>query len=747
MFGDVLFDRGVVVSNREMDLASQHIHWCRFGFGELARGNLALWNPHVFCGAPFLGALLPALLYPPNLIFLIMPAGVAANFSIALHVFLLGFFMYLWALYRGLHPLAALTSAALAMFCGPYFLHVYAGHLGLLFTVAWAPLLLLATEGIVDSASPRWCLLGALAVAMQALAGHVQTAFYCGVAAVLFTAANIVVVRRRGRAALLFFCLYAGGAALAAVQLLTAADAARESTRAAGLSFETAASFSFPPENFLTVLAARFFGDASAARPYWGRWYRWEMSLFFGVVGLFLAAYGALRADRAKRRFSVLVIVLLLLLASGSYTPLFGLLYRFVPLCDKFRSTAKFIIPAALFISLLAGVGLDHLIRRRRAEAWAAVVAFAACGVVAAAAVYVYFSAAAGGLWRQMMEVMAATKQVSLPAEKYADAAFVRRAGVYAAGGLAVAAGALACVGALLLASRFKLATKAIYAIAILAVAEVFVFARLDRDTFPAALTRHADVRDFLARSPGDYRILNTISHNAAITLGARDVGGYQPGAARMRYAEFMAFTQGLDPDSADDYIRISKPHALYAMLGLRYVFFEKDGDSRYREMDDYMPRLQLVRDYKVIGGRDRIFSAMSEGFDPRRQVILESRPAIAPAKTGAEGKARIVDSSTDHLTVEADLPAPAILVVSEVYAGGWRAEPAAGSSQKHYEIMRANYVLRAVPLAAGHHRFRMAYRPLGFVVGKWISIASAAAYLALLLWWCRRRAEQRRAQ
>ena len=69
---------------------------------------------------------------------------------------------------------------------------------------------------------------------------------------------------------------------------------------------------------------------------------------------------------------------------------------------------------------------------------------------------------------------------------------------------------------------------------------------------------------------------------------GRYDVWGYDPGVLR-RYAEFMTFTQGGDPDHAGEYLRFLLPapgggapklrlHRLYAMLRLRYVFVpEKD--------------------------------------------------------------------------------------------------------------------------------------------------------------------------
>lgn len=45
---------------------------------------------------------------------------------------------------------------------------------------------------------------------------------------------------------------------------------------------------------------------------------------------------------------------------------------------------------------------------------------------------------------------------------------------------------------------------------------------------------------------------------------------------------------------------------------------------------------------------------------------------------------------------------------------------------------MPANYVLRAIPLAAGEHRLRLIYEPLYFHLGLWVSALSSCALLAI---------------
>jgi uncharacterized membrane protein YfhO len=89
-------------------------------------------------------------------------------------------------------------------------------------------------------------------------------------------------------------------------------------------------------------------------------------------------------------------------------------------------------------------------------------------------------------------------------------------------------------------------------------------------------------------------------------------------------------------------------------------------------------------------------------------------------------------------LTIEAELPQPAILLITDIYREGWFAKSLPGSDQATYEIMPANYILRAIPLSAGKHRLLVEYAPPAFRVGVWVSLASIMLYLGLGIWWWR---------
>jgi hypothetical protein len=272
------------------------------------------------------------------------------------------------------------------------------------------------------------------------------------------------------------------------------------------------------------------------------------------------------------------------------------------------------------------------------------------------------------------------------------------------------------------------------YTLAFMAIAELFVFAHASVTTFDMSFVEAPKMKAFLDQRPGDYRIFDQRIPNVAIWLGKDDVWGYAPLTLK-RYTEFMAFTQGQPVNGADQYVEFSRFHPLYAMLRWRYAFLaNKDGD-RIVTGAAVMPHLQLVQQYRVISGRDQILQAMdSPSFNPTQQVILETEPNPAPQPFAEKGAVTLINSSANQLIVEADLPHPGILLITDAYSDGWRARPLDGSVQRSYTVLPANYVLRAIPLAQGHHHFQVEYSPIGFRVGKWISIVSVASFAFLTM-------------
>jgi hypothetical protein len=738
MFADVLIAPGSqVIGDVRSDLASHTLIWRAFGFGELARGNLALWNPNVFAGAPYFGGLQSALLYPPNFLFLALPLPLAMNWSIALNIWLLGAFMYLWAARRGLAPFAAFVCAALLMFCAPHFLRVQGGLVTNLAAMVWVPLLFLAIDEWLASRRLRWCLLGMLAVAMQILAGQPQYVYYTAIVAAAYSAFRLLEPRAdRLAAAAGLLSLHTGGALLAAVQLFAGLQTTAETVRGQPLPYHFAASFSFPPENLITLLAPGFFGDVWHQQ-YWGRWYLWEACAFIGVTGIALAAYGIAAARLPGKRALLAAAMVALLLALGAYTPLYGALYDWLPWYNKFRATGKFIFFVSMILVLFAGCGLDRILRSRT------VPMPAVWGAGALSAVLL----AAGALgravdWGPVYAFMVLTGETYV--EPHSDQGLVAASGVFASNGLLAAGLTLAATAGLALWARR--APRAALLLGALAVAEVFAFARTQRPTFDSAAIVIPQLREFLARDPGDYRILNLSAPNSGFLLGVRDAWGYDPAVAR-RYAELVNWSAGNDPDLATQYVPFHRFHPLLAMLRVKYVVDVKDNVMSVAQRPaPPLHQVELVGAYQVRSGRDAMLRALdSPSFDPRKEVILEREPRPAPVAAASQGRAAVVRQGTDYLDIEAEVTAPSVLLVTDAWTPAWRARPLPGSSASDYEVMPANYALRAIALGPGKHRLRMEYSPVNFRIGLAVSLLAWAAWIGAVLL-LRRREGSRRA-
>ena len=743
VFGDVLCTDTRVLSKDGEDLADIFLHWQQFGARELRSGHLPLWNPHVYAGAPYFGAFQPALAYPPSWLGLVLSAPVATNVGIALHFFAGGFWTYLWTSRRRLHPAACVLAGLVFMFCGAHFLQLYRGHLPQLRTVVWAPLILLAVDGVVETVALKWILLGMVAVALQVLAGHIQQTFYTALVVGCYASLCWLRAAQRLRVAAGLAAMYAGGAALAAVQLLTGLDAVSESARGR-LSYAIAASFAFPPENLLTLILPGIFGDM-VSEPYWGRWTLSEMSLFIGCAPFLLALYAVIAGTHERKRFSFALTLVVLVLAFGYYTPLFRLLYEYAPWFGSFRGTRNFTFLAALFLAMLAAVGFDLLLRARPPARWPALVAVGA-GVAllaAGAAILALATSGADGRWAQLLASIDVTDDAFryYPVDRSGD--FAMHAGMHAARSMFVAAITFLVLGCLWLAVQRR--RRLAYAIALVACVELLVYARYTRPSFDAAeRLRAADqVSAFMKQMGDDARVLSNEPY-VAMSAGAYDLWGDDPMVLR-RYADLIAFTQGRSLDEVQ-IMAISRVPRLFGMLRLRYLL-RLDGARVHATATSLveMPRATLVPNWRLVADRDQRFAAMADpNFDPRDTVLLEAEPDPLPASAGGRGSVSLTDLSSDVIEIRAELPEPAILVINDNYSAGWKATALAESPQRAYTVMPANHTLRAISLAAGAHHLRLEYRPRAFVVGLWITTVSVAAYMLALVWIWRRRCRER---
>jgi len=97
-------------------------------------------------------------------------------------------------------------------------------------------------------------------------------------------------------------------------------------------------------------------------------------------------------------------------------------------------------------------------------------------------------------------------------------------------------------------------------------------------------------------------------------------------------------------------------------------------------------------------------------------------------------------------MEIEAELERASVLLVTDAWTPAWRAVPLDAGDTRRYDVMPANYALRAIPLQAGKHHLRLEYAPSAFRIGLIVSALAWLAWAAAALLLRRREARHARA-
>jgi hypothetical protein len=507
------------------------------------------------------------------------------------------------------------------------------------------------------------------------------------------------------------------------------------------LTLSDASAFALPPENFLTLLIPGLFGDAVGLY-YYGRWFWWETCLFIGPAAMTLALCGL-----SKDRRSIVTAVLaaaMMLLALGAYTPLFPLLFHYLPGFNSFRATARFGLLGILFLSVLAAGGWDRL------EEWAdrraasphprrsiLIPVLTLLGLMLAlTAIYASRAEATGpGVYTWLIHALAATHQSFELAWRIIPT-FPAHAASFAAVQLAQAA-LVTLVTAGLLASAVRAAAPRrgtlLDLVAIVAAAHVIYFAVTQRTSSDHDFSPRLNWLSDAAALPPDARVLATPAWFAdqGPADGFLNITGYNP-LLLGRTAGYITQVEALGPGEAGQNDPRQVRDRLCRLLRGALVLPGWPAAPAYA-LPNPLPHLLLMDQVNIVAQPNAALAAVvDDSFDPAHTVVLESPPNPSPQASGPiPGHVRLLRQTSDELEITADVPTPQVLLITDAYSTGWRAMPIDPGDQRNYQVMPADYLLRAIPLAAGHHHFLLEYRPPAVEIGEWISLIALALYLA----------------
>ena len=758
----------------DSDARSQFYGWRAYGFGEIRAGRFPLWNPYEFLGMPFIASFQSAMFYPANWLCAVLPLGRAINWGIILNLFLSGLFSYLWCRRAGLRWVGSAVAAAAYVFGAPQFLRVFEGHWSFLAAMPWIPCLMLCME---ELAAGRWSwgvvAGGAGAVAMQLFAGQPQYVFFGGIAAVLYFAGRTwQEMRSRPRAACRAAAgvalIYVVGALAAGVQLVPAAELLSISSRKGQLTYEWVSQFSLVPEALITLVAPDFFGSDLAGK-YWGRWNLWETSAYVGVVAVGLALFGALWGRRRTVLLAGGVIVVLFILALGENAPLLLVLYRFVPGFDLFRAPARFLAPLSLFLAFLAGVGADlfagcaaggaaepeaeRRLGRARSVRAAWMFGVAALLLAAGGIFLLPHPSFALELWPRFMRFIWRQGYGEAFYLHYRGGApqFVETALREACSSVlraAILLGALALLAWAMAKFRLKM-PAAVAVLFLLIAADYWTFGRRYLVTFdpagngltPGCVAWLREVpRPFRFARGGDLDLppCDGMIHRLCCLEGvqpnvpARFRDAFwrlqgQPPAKQLTAYELTTVTSAMGMLNLD-YLVCYRHHPRTAMPGLRTVY--EDDRVRVDALPDPWPRAWLVHRCTVIRDPATVLDSLDR-FDYQHSALLEEEPACRlAAPPSAEPFPVIETCEPSRVVLKVDAASDALLVLSDLYYPGWRAE----LDGRPAPILRANYLMRAVAVPAGRHTVGFLYEPASFKAGIAASLAGGLAIALMVL-------------
>ena len=344
------------------DGMAQYYPWRAFAARMAHRGLIPLWNPHQFCGAPFVANGQSAFFYPPNWLFYLIDVRYAFGLTAALHYFLAGCLMLLLACELGLRPSAGLVGAAAFALGG--FIVCWTALPTLMNTAAWLPGVIWGIERAFRRRAPTGGLLIAAMLAMCLLAGHLQIAAYVWLTAGLHALARVAwaVMQRRPAPLTHLAAGFALAIAVGMVQLLPTLELAQRSPR--GNAAPTEEGFQFRRARALQpfMLRTLLLPDALGKPDDWtraGLAYS-ETCGYVGRLTVVLAICALVGLRSRKALWFAALAVLALLGAMGTIVA--RLLYFHFPGLGQAGGFGRLLCVYTFAVAVLAAMGAEWLV-------------------------------------------------------------------------------------------------------------------------------------------------------------------------------------------------------------------------------------------------------------------------------------------------------------------------------------------------------------------------------------------------
>lgn len=725
------------------DVVRQLYPWKTFSIDLLKKGELPLWNPYNFSGAPLIANFQSGVFYPPNFLYFFVAQQTAWSILVVSQLALVFFFTYLFARKIGIHLLGALLSAVSFAFSS--FMIVWVEYNTIVHVIAWFPLILFSFESFLETPKRGYLMLFTLGIVFSLLAGHLQ------VFATLFFFVLIYIIWRLHSTKKIsqlptFLLLATLAIGIGGIQLFPGIELIRESARVSHQYDFLMRKILIQPWQLVMFFVPDFFGNP-ATRNYWlSDTYVGKMTSI-GVVPLFFVLYSLFSKRKTYVKFFSATALVVLLLTTVN--PLTALLYKFnIPLISASAPTLMLFL-FSFSLSLLCGLGMNAWWKDKGSlKSYARI-------VLPLAVVFLL-------LWGGVVVV---SNAFTVLKEEHVWIA-VRN--------LILPTFTLFGGGILFLVSvvREKLKPILFMCLFMLHVAFLFYsFQKFNPFSPSSSVFPDAPLFAFLKREAGIDRFWGYgsayIEANFATQYSLFSPEGYDPLYPK-RYGEFIQSSRDgkvktefsvrtrsdavIAPGFGElDFAKNQYRLKILDILGVKYILdrvengstektfpkgrfklvYEKDGWKVFENVRS-APRVFLTSDYKVFTTPDefeKIF--FDKQFDPSKTVLLEEQIDQLNDSNHLTEKTHVELSSytSNKLLFKVNTETNRLLFLSDTYYPGWNAY----IDDEQTTIYRANYAFRAILVPAGQHVVKFTYEPESFKIGKYISGVSVVLAVFML--------------
>jgi hypothetical protein len=315
-------------------------------------GKIPFWDPYNNCGIPFLAQWNTMPLYPPALIYLLLPLTWSLSFFCLLHLWFGGFGMY-WLARRwtGNNFAAAFAGTVFAFNGMTLNLLMWPSHTA---TWSWMPWVVLAVEGAWREGG-RAIFIAAFCGTFQMLAGGPEIIFFTWLLLLVLWLHQFAKNEFPRTSFWRFPAIVVLVMVMSAVQLFPFLDLVANSQRQAGYAD---LRWSMPGHGWANYLVPMAFGRAQTEGIFFQDGQYWTSSYYLGIGTLWLALLGIWKSRDRRVLLLTILAAFAVVFALGGNTPIFPALRKIFPQFGFVTYPVKYLLLVTFIAPLLAAFAL-----------------------------------------------------------------------------------------------------------------------------------------------------------------------------------------------------------------------------------------------------------------------------------------------------------------------------------------------------------------------------------------------------